>query len=165
MKKSSCICKALIALFVSSVCCAAPAKLTVKGGSSVTTNGWADQGNMAYARGNVIVIDDDLYKTPTEKRVAFTNAIASGSVKSGELSDTAAIIVLSGTVNLSDGKVSDTDHSYFDEFDPETHMRLHKDFMYDIGSNKTIIGVKNARVAYGGLRIKAFVGQEKKKAV
>ena len=165
MKKSSCICKALIAIFVSSVCCAAPAKLTVKGGSSVTTNGWADQGNMAYARGNVIVIDDDLYKTPTEKRVAFTNAIASGSVKSGELSDTAAIIVLSGTVNLSDGKVSDTDHSYFDEFDPETHMRLHKDFMYDIGSNKTIIGVKNARVAYGGLRIKAFVGQEKKNII
>ena len=56
---------------------------------------------------------------------------------------------------MSDGNVSDTDHSYFDQFDPETHQRLHKDFMYDIGANKTIIGASDAKVAYGGLRIKA----------
>lgn len=154
-----------IALTAHALLLAAPAKLAVKGGASVTTNGWADIGRMAYADAGVIVIDDETYRTAADKRAAFTNAIASGSVDSSGLTDTPALIVLCGTVDLSDGAVSDSDHSYFNEFDPQTHKRLHKDFSYDIGSNKTIIGAREAKIAYGGLRIKAFEGQEKKNII
>lgn len=131
-------------------------KIVVVSGAKVTTNGFADLGNLAYIdTKNVIVIDDANYKTAESKRKAFTNAIASGSISNSSITDTAALIILNGTVDLSDGKVSDSDHSYFDAFDPQTHKKVHKDFLYDIGSNKTIIGVNSAKVAYGGLRIKA----------
>ena len=145
-----------VALFCAlSLSFAAPSQLIIKTRKKPVTNGWADMGKLSYARKNVIVIDDATYPTAKEKRTAFTNAIASGSVNNSSLSDKSALIIVSGTVDLSDGNVSDTDHSYFDQFDPETHQRLHKDFMYDIGANKTIIGASNAKVAYGGLRIKA----------
>lgn len=133
-----------------------PNKIVVVSGAKVTTNGFADAGNLAYIdTKNVIIIDDAAYKSAESKRKAFTNAIASGSTNNSSITDVAALIILNGTVDLSDGKVSDDDHSYFDAFDPQTHRKLHKDFLYDIGSNKTIIGVNNAKVAYGGLRIKA----------
>ena len=137
---------------------AAPAQLTVKSGEKPVTAGWADMGSLSYASKNVIVIDDSTYSSPEAKRKAFTNAIASGSVSSSSINDKAALILVYGTVDLSDGKVSDKDHSYFDEFDSATHKRKHGDFMYDIGSNKTIIGARAAKVAYGGLRIKARDG-------
>ncbi|MBD5426328.1 MAG: polysaccharide lyase family 1 protein [Treponema sp.] len=87
--------------------------------------------------------------------MVFTNAIASGSTSSNSVNEAKAIIVLSGTVDLSDGKVSDADHSYFDEFDSSTHKRKHEDIVYEIGSNKAIIGVNGAKVAFGGLQIYA----------
>ena len=127
-------------------------------GVSVTTNGWADKANggdgMSYPNTtNIIYINDSKYATTKAKRTAFTNAIASGSVSSSGLTSTAAIIVLDGVVDLSDGNVSDDDHSYFDEFNSSTSKREHDDFVYDIGSNKTIIGVNGARIAFGGLRV------------
>lgn len=148
----------------------AGADLVVTPGAQVTTNGWADLANdgagMSYPdTTNIIYIGDNgyqvgsgsltAYTTTMTKRKVFTNAIASGSVSSSSVNETAAIIVLSGMVDLSDGKVSNTDHSYFDEFDSSTHKREHDDIVYEIGSNKAIIGVNSAQVAFGGLQIYA----------
>lgn len=140
--------------------------INVMPGASVTTYGWADVGNMAYPdTKNIIYIGDDGYKVGSgsltaytasqTKRLTFTNAIASGSVSSATVNTTPAIIILSGTVDLSDGKISDTDHSYYDSFDSSTHKRNHGDITYEIGSNKTILGVNSAKIAFGGLKIYA----------
>ncbi len=140
--------------------------ISVVSGASVTTYGWADIGSMAYPdTENIIYIGDDGYKVGSDsltsytssqtKRVTFTNAIASGTVSNSSVKTTAAIIILSGTVDLSDGAISDSDHSYYDEFDSSTHARSHGDITYEIGSNKAIIGVNSAKVAFGGLIIKA----------
>ena len=107
---------------------AAVCDIVVVPGASVTTNGWADMANsgsgMSYpSTTNIIVINDTTYTTATAKRTAFTNAIASGSVSSNSTTTTAAIIILSGTVDLSDGVISDSDHTYFDSFDVRTHAR------------------------------------------
>lgn len=140
--------------------------INVVPGASVTTYGWADVGNMAYPNTkNIIYIGDDGYKVGSgsltaytasqTKRLTFTNAIASGSVSSATVNTTSAIIILSGTVDLSDGKISDTDHSYYDSFNSSTHKRNHEDITYEIGSNKTILGVNSAKIAFGGLKIYA----------
>lgn len=140
--------------------------INVVPGASVTTYGWADVGNMAYPdTKNIIYIGDDGYKVGSgsltaytasqTKRLTFTNAIASGSVSSATVNTTSAIIILSGTIDLSDGKISDTDHSYYDSFDSSTHKRNHEDITYEIGSNKTILGVNSAKIAFGGLKIYA----------
>ena len=140
--------------------------INVMPGASVTTYGWADVGNMAYPNTkNIIYIGDDGYKVGSgsltaytasqTKRLTFTNAIARGSVSSATVNTTSAIIILSGTVDLSDGKISDTDHSYYDSFDSSTHKRNHGDITYEIGSNKTILGVNSAKIAFGGLKIYA----------
>jgi len=138
--------------------------------TSVTTYGWADMANsgsgMSYPNTtNIIYIGDDGYKvgsgsltaysSSVTKRSAFTNAIASGSVTNNKAGTTAAIIVLSGTIDLSDGKISDSDHSYYNAFDDTTHARLHDDtaVTFQMGSNKTIIGVNNAKIAFGGIKI------------
>ncbi len=144
------------ALICTATAFAGTGKIEVNPKGKIVTNGFADLGKMEYpSADNVILIDDNTYKTPDSKKSAFVNAIASGSIKSSKITATPAIIIVSGTVDLSGGKVSDTDHSYFDQFDPKTHERLHNDFMFDVGSNKTIIGINKAKVAYGGLRIKA----------
>src|SRR5574344_1730736 len=139
---------------------AAVCDIVVVPGASVTTNGWADMANsksgMSYpSTTNIIVINDTTYTTAKAKRTAFTNAIASGSVSSSSTTTTAALIILSGTVDLSDGVISDSDHSYFDLFDSSTHARTHGDIVYQIGSNKTIIGVNSAKVEFGGLQVKS----------
>lgn len=111
----------------------------------IVTNGWADNGNISYASDkNKVIIDDAAYPDPVNKRKAFTSAISSSR---------AAFIVVSGDIDLSDGKVSDIDHSYFDEFDKDTGKRLHEDIKYTVASNKTIIGTNNARLMFGGLTI------------
>lgn len=151
---------------------AALSAFNVVPGAAVVTNGWADVGSMHYPDGrNIIVISDATYKTAESKCAAFTNAIASGSASSAETNDASAIIILDGTVDLSGGKVSDKDHSYFDAFygadgtctengkvlKGTPYARVHLDIVYPIGSNKTIIGTNKARIAFGGLRIKASV--------
>lgn len=151
MKKILCIGAALLA----SLAFAEPSQININTKEKPVTNGWADMGEIRYAAENIIIISDATYSSAEKKLKAFTNAIASGSTSSSSVNDKEALIILSGTVDLSGGKVNDKDHSYFDEFDPQTHKRMHNDFMYDIGSNKTIIGVNNAKVAYGGLRIRA----------
>lgn len=132
--------------------------IVVVPGASVTTNGWADMANsgsgMSYPNtANIIVINDTTYTTAVAKRKAFTNAIASGNVTSSTVGETAAIIILDGTVDLSDGVISDNDHTYFDLFNSSTHKRINDDIVYQIGSNKTIIGVNSAKVEFGGLQV------------
>lgn len=128
----------------------------------VKTYGWADMANdgqgMKYPdTTNIIIIDDKSYTTAKEKCSAFTNAIASGSVSNRSVNSTAAIIVLNGEVDLSVNTITDgkTVKDWFAEFDSDTHKRKHNDIVYDIGSNKTIIGVNGAKLSHGGLRIAA----------
>ncbi len=138
-------------------------------GKIVKTYGWADMANdgkgIAYPdTDNIIVIDDKSYPDPIKKRRAFTSAIASGKCSKTDkpiVNDKAAIIILSGTVDLSDGKISDEDHSYFDEYDSKTHKRKHDHFTYYIGANKAIIGVNSARIAFGELQINGVQGKPK----
>ncbi len=147
------------------------ADISITPGALVKTGGWADMANNGNGikypdTQNIIYIGENAYKVGNgqmtaytnklTKRMAFTNAIASGSVNNDTVTSTAAIIILAGTVDLSDGKVSDTDHSYFDAFDSTTHKKLHKDIEYKIGSNKAIIGVNSAKIAFGGLTINGY---------
>ncbi|MDR0643336.1 MAG: Ig-like domain-containing protein [Treponema sp.] len=119
-------------------------------GQKAVTNGWADRYNdgagMFYANpASLTFIDDTSFPNPLDKRKAFTDAINSKAE---------AFIIISGDVDLSDGKVSDTDHSYFDEFNTTApYARKHSDITFKIENDKTIIGVNNARVKFGGLRI------------
>lgn len=118
-------------------------------GKIAVTNGWADRYNggagVKYADpAEYTLIDDETYPLPAGKLTAFREALK----RAGD-----AFIIVSGDIDLSDGKVTDTDHSYFEEFDPLTHNRLHGDITENITSNTTIIGINNARIKYGGLRI------------
>jgi pectate lyase len=119
-------------------------------GQRAVTGGWADRYNqgdgMCYANPtSLTLIDDERFPDPVNKRKAFTDAINDKAE---------AFIIVSGDVDLSDGMVSDTDHSYFDEFDASPpYARKHRDITFKIENNKTIIGVNNARVQFGGLRI------------
>lgn len=155
-----------VSVFAASSIFAQTAEINIVPGQIVKTYGFADMQNggqgIAYPKtDNIILIDDATYPKPLAKRKAFTNAIASGKARSSALRDRAAIIILSGTVDLSDGKVTDDDHSYFDEYDSVTHKRIHKDICYEIGANKAIIGVNNARIAFGGLTINGHSDNKK----
>ncbi|GHV87662.1 hypothetical protein AGMMS50267_00220 [Spirochaetia bacterium] len=115
----------------------------------VVTNGWADQANggagLRYTNpSGYTLIDDGTYPTAAAKLTAFKNALA----VSGD-----SFIILSGDVDLSEGKISDSDHSYYDEFNPMTHARVHGDITVNVTANTTIIGLDNARIKYGGVRI------------
>ncbi len=127
------------AVFAADIIKAAP-------GQSVTTYGWADMGKMAYADAKeVTVIDDATYPDPLAKKKAFLKAIGTSK---------AMFIIISGDIDMNDGLISDADHSYYDAFSPTTHKRLHEDNMFEISGSKTIIGVNNARLMFGGFSIK-----------
>ncbi len=115
-------------------------------GRQAATNGWADRANkgsgLTYAA-SVLVIDDASYPDPIAKRKAFTDAASVGR----------RFIIVDGDVDLSDGKISDDDKSYFDEFSNVGGKRLHGDIVFQIGSNTTIFGVNNARLMFGGMQI------------
>jgi pectate lyase len=118
-------------------------------GQPVVTNGWADQANsgagLRYTNpANYTLIDDGTYPAAGDKLTAFKSALA----LSGD-----SFIILAGDVDLSEGKVSDSDHSWFDEFNPMTHARVHGDITVNLTANTTIIGLDNARIKYGGVRI------------
>ncbi|MDR2095118.1 MAG: Ig-like domain-containing protein [Treponema sp.] len=118
-------------------------------GKPAVSGGWADMydggAGVKYADpAEYIFIDDEVYPLPAGKLAAFRDALQ----RSGD-----TFIVVSGDIDLSDGKVTDTDHSYFDEFDPVTHNRLHGDITVSVGSGTTVIGINGARIKYGGLKI------------
>jgi len=119
-------------------------------GQSVTTNGWADRANsgtgLKYANpANLTLIDDASYPNPVNKRTAFTTAINSDSAK---------FIIVSGDIDLSDGKINDNDKSFFDQFNPTApYARVNGDIRFNMGSNTTLIGINNARLMFGGINI------------
>jgi pectate lyase len=118
-------------------------------GKPVVTNGWADRANsgagLSYTNpANFTLIDDVTYPADSQKLAAFKSALAVTG---------ASFIILQGDVDLSEGKISDADHSYFDEFHPLTHARVHGDITVNVTANTTIIGLDNARIKYGGVRI------------
>ena len=135
-------------LFISLFLCAGAAlsfaqtALQAAPGEQVTTFGWADMGKMQYAKAKKItLIDDASYPDAKKKRQAFTKAIGGGGQR---------FIVLSGEVDLSDGAISDSDHSYFDAFG-SSYGRIHDDIVYPVSSNTTLIGINGAKVMFGGL--------------
>lgn len=132
-------------LFAVAVTAMETTELSANPGEKVTTGGWADNGKMAYSKAEIKVIDDTTFPNPAQKFAAFKKAIASDSEK---------FIVLSGDVDLSGGKVSDKDHSFFDQFNSDG-TRKNADFSISIGSNTTLIGTNNARIKYGGISIKS----------
>jgi pectate lyase len=117
-------------------------------GTAITSGGWADCANsgagLLYANpASLTLIDDTAYPDAQAKREAFTGAINAA----GE-----AFIIVSGDIDLSDGNVSDSDHRYFDAFN-DNGNRLHGDFQFNVNSNKTIIGINDARLKFGGISI------------
>lgn len=121
-------------------------------GQQVVTNGWADRANngagLSYTNPAVfILIDDETYPGDSAKLAAFKEALAVSA---------ASFIILSGDVDLSEGKINDLDHSYYDEFHPMTHARLHGDITVNLTGNTTIIGLNDARIKYGGVRVSSI---------
>jgi pectate lyase len=118
-------------------------------GQPASTGGWADRYNggagLTYTNpASYTLIDDETYSTAAAKLTAFTSAINDSE---------AQFIIVVGDVDLSDGNVTDDDHSYFDEFDSTTHARLHSDFAFSVKSDKTIIGLDGAKLKFGGLKL------------
>ena len=116
-------------------------------GQRASSYGWADLANggagLLYANPPSLTIIEG--PSTKAKREAFTNAINT---------DNAKFIIISGDVDLGDGVISDSDKSYFDEFQASgSYNRLHGDIIFNVGSNTTIIGINDARLMFGGLRI------------
>jgi len=113
--------------------------ITIIPGEKIITYGFADMGNMKYGNGNFVVIDDEKYPDMKYKTEVFTNAVKGNN-----------FVILSGDIDLSKGKINDYDHGYFDEFNDDNTPK-HEKFVANIGSNTTLIGLKNARIKYGEL--------------
>ncbi|MCL2441977.1 MAG: Ig-like domain-containing protein [Treponema sp.] len=127
-------------------------------GMKATTSGWADMANngagITYTNpADFILINDALYPIPIDKRKAFTDALALHTEK---------FIVISGDIDLSDGKIWDVPggspgagKEYFNQFGPApNYNRINGDITFNIGSNTTLIGINNARIMFGGLIIR-----------
>lgn len=113
--------------------------ITVTPGTEIKTYGFADLAKLKYQNKNFIEINDKLYPDKNKKLEAFKTAVKGNN-----------FVIISGDIDLSNGKINDFDHSYFDEFN-EDNTPKHKDFIVNIGSDTTLIGLKNARIMYGGL--------------
>jgi pectate lyase len=119
-------------------------------GRNVTSKGWADMANsgtgLNYTNpANLTLIDDEKYPNPVAKRTAFTDAINS---------DTEKFIIVSGDIDLSDGRINDNDKSYFDQFgDAPNYNRVNGDIRFNLRSNTTLIGINDARLMFGGINI------------
>jgi pectate lyase len=119
-------------------------------GREVNTNGWADRyndgGGLSYANPVALtLIDDATYPDPVAKRTAFTDAIGSDDEK---------FIIISGDIDLSDGRINDNDKSFFDQFGPApNYNRVNADIRFNLRSNTTLIGINNARLMFGGINI------------
>ena len=113
-------------------------------GEKPETNGFFDCGDFSFPNTKIILIDDKTYPASDKKTDAFIAAIQKEGKK---------LIVIDGDIDLSYGKVSDSDHSYFDEFEADG-KRKHADLIYKVASNTAIVGKQNARLKFGGLWIK-----------
>jgi len=136
-------------------------------GQKVTTNGWADQANsgagLSYANPAALtLIDDASYPIAKDKYQAFINANITnaninnntGVISGGTVSNDQKFIIISGDIDLSNGRINDIDKSFYDIFNTASpYGRVNGDIVLNIGSNTTIIGINNARIMFGGIRI------------
>ena len=135
-------------------------------GQKVRTFGWADMANsgegLSYANPEgFILIDDEAYPDATAKYRAFIDANVTGAninsdtgVISGTVNDNHKFIIISGDIDLSNGRISDNNKSFYDQFNSTSpYSRINGDIILNIGSNTTIIGINNARIMFGGIRI------------
>ena len=137
-------------------------------GQKVTTFGWADMANggegLHYANpDNFIMIDDTAYPNAADKYRAFINAnytnppdinTVTGVISSGTINDNPKFIFISGDIDLSNGRINDNDKSFYNQFGPApNYNRINGDIILNMGSNTTIIGIDNARIKFGGIRI------------
>jgi pectate lyase len=136
-------------------------------GQKVVTNGWADRANggagLSYANpANFILIDDESYPVAENKYKAFINAnvtnasinSSTGVISGGTVNDSAKFIIISGDIDLSNGRINDNDKSFYDRFNTSSpYGRINGDIILNLGSNTTIIGINNARIKFGGIRI------------
>ena len=110
-------------------------------GLAVRTGGWADYYNgglgIAYANpGAPIVICDESYPDPGDKLDAFIAALAITEP---------TFIIVSGDIDLSRGRI--TPGSMPPENVPMNDRR------FDVNADTTIIGINDARLMFGGLRM------------
>jgi len=136
-------------------------------GQKVITYGWADMANggagLSYANpSNFTLIDDASYPVAENKYKAFINAnvtnaninSATGVISGGTVNDNPKFIILSGDIDLSNGRINDDDKTFYDQFSPTSpYGRINGDIILNIGSNTTIIGINDARIKFGGIRI------------
>jgi len=136
-------------------------------GQKVTTYGWADMANggagLSYANpSNFILIDDITYPVAEDKYKAFINAnvtnaninSATGVISGGTVNDNPKFIIISGDIDLSNGRINDDDKSFYDQFSPTSpYGRINGDIALNLGSNTTIIGINNAQIKFGGIKI------------
>ena len=136
-------------------------------GQKIITYGWADMANngngLSYANpANLTLIDDATYPNPTNKYMAFINTFVTnaninpntGVISGGTVNDNPKFVILSGDIDLSNGRINDNDKSFYDQFEQTGQFRrINGDITLQIGSNTTIIGINNARIKFGGLRI------------
>ena len=134
----------------------------------VITYGWADMANdgagLSYANPAALtLIDDASYPTALAKYWAFIDAnfssrptvnASTGVLSGGTLNDNSKFIIISGDIDLSGGRINDNDKSFYDQFGPApNYNRVNGDIILNLGSNTTIIGINNARIKFGGIRI------------
>ena len=121
-------------------------------GQRVQTGGWADYANgglgVSYANATTLtLITPETHPNPIARRMAFTSAISGNGQ---------AFVIVSGDIDLSDGRLTDApgpvDGVTWDPNNPTSNARIN-DRRFNIGSNTTIIGMDNARIMFGGLRI------------
>jgi len=116
-------------------------------GQSVRTGGWADNANggagIRYANPDApIIICDCDAPNPAAKLGTFTAAL--------DLRNQPVFIIVCGDVDFSGGTITDEPG----HFPGITDYRVTQDRRFDIRSpDTTIIGINNARLMFGGLRI------------
>jgi len=137
-------------------------------GEKIITYGWADMANngqgLSYADpASLTLIDDAIYPTAEAKYLAFIDANFTsrpainentGVFSGGTLNNNHKFIIISGDIDLSNGRINDNDKSFYNQFGPAPDRdRINGDIILNLGSNTTIIGINNARIMFGGLRI------------
>jgi pectate lyase len=136
-------------------------------GQKIVTGGWADMANngagLSYANpSKFTLIDDAGYPNAENKYRAFINAnitnaninSSTGVISGGTVNDNHKFIIISGDIDLSNGRINDDDKSFYDKFNSASpYGRVNGDIILNLGSNTTIIGIDNARIKFGGIRI------------
>lgn len=115
-------------------------------GRAVHTGGWADfDGGVAYAAPeSPIIINDELFPDPIDKLDAFAAALEINGP---------AFIIICGDIDLSRGLISPASV-------PPENIPM-EDRRFDVNSDTVIIGINDARLMFGGLRLYGSPGRNR----